>query len=138
MVESTLVLIKPDAFKKGYTGQIITRYEQNGLTLRAMKLMKMTPELAAKHYEEHVAKPFYPELADFMTSAPLVAMVLSGEGAIAKVRELNGATNPEKADKGTIRADFAESMTCNAVHASDSPASAAREIHVFFGEPEIF
>lgn len=137
-MESTLVLIKPDAFGKDYAGKIVARYEAEGLKLQAMKLMKMTPELAAKHYAEHVGKPFYPSLVEFMTSGPLVAMVLAGEGAIAKVRELNGATNPEKAEKGTIRADFAESMTCNAVHASDSPENAQREIHIFFNESEIF
>ncbi|WP_110953114.1 nucleoside-diphosphate kinase [Anaerosinus massiliensis] len=137
-MESTLVLIKPDAFSKHYTGEIIKRYEASELTITALKLLKMTPELAAKHYAEHVEKPFYPSLVEFMTSGPIVAMVLSGENAIGKVRKLNGATNPEKAEPGTIRADFAESMSCNAVHASDSKESAEREIHIFFNEAEIF
>lgn len=138
MIENTLVLIKPDAFSKKYTGKILTCYEENGLTIKALKLLKMTPELAAKHYAEHIGKNFYDELVGFMTSAPLVAMVLTGENAIATVRTLNGATNPEKAAAGTIRKEYAESMQHNAVHASDSPESAAREIHIFFNETEIF
>jgi len=138
MIENTLVLIKPDAFSKKYTGKILTCYEENGLTIKALKLLKMTPELAAKHYAEHIGKNFYDELVGFMTSAPLVAMVLTGENAIATVRTLNGATNPEKAAAGTIRKEYAQSMQHNAVHASDSPESAAREIHIFFNETEIF
>ena len=138
MIENTLVLIKPDAFSKKYTGKILTCYEENGLTIKALKLLKMTPELAAKHYAEHIGKAFYDELVGFMTSAPLVAMVLTGEDAISKVRALNGATNPEKAAAGTIRKAYAQSMQHNAVHASDSPESAAREIHIFFNETEIF
>lgn len=138
MTENTLVLIKPDAFGKHYTGEIIKRYESKELTLQALKLLQMTPKLAAKHYAEHVGKPFYPSLVEFMTSAPLVAMVLSGDDAIAKVRALNGATDPKKAEAGTIRADFAESMSFNAVHASDSVKSAQREIQIFFNECEIF
>ena len=138
MIENTLVLIKPDAFSKKYTGKILTCYEENGLTIKALKLLKMTPELAAKHYAEHIGKNFYDELVGFMTSAPPVAMVLTGENAIATVRTLNGATNPEKAAAGTIRKEYAESMQHNAVHASDSPESAAREIHIFFNETEIF
>lgn len=138
MMESTLVLIKPDAFGKHYTGRIISRYESNGLSVRALKMMRMTPELAARHYEEHIGKPFYPELVEFMTSGPLAAMVLAGENAISKVRELNGATDPKMADPGTIRADFAESKSHNAVHASDSMESAQREIQIFFDESELF
>jgi len=138
MIENTLVLIKPDAFSKRYTGKILTCYEENGLTIKALKLLKMTPELAAKHYAEHIGKVFYDELVGFMTSAPLVAMVLTGEDAISKVRALNGATNPEKAAAGTIRKEYAQSVQQNAVHASDGPESAAREIHIFFNEIEIF
>lgn len=137
-MESTLVLIKPDAFGKNYTGEIIKRYEANGLRIQALKLLKMTPELASKHYADHIKKPFYPSLVEFMTSGPIVAMVLAGENAIGKVRDLNGATNPEKAEAGTIRADFAESMTCNAVHASDSKENASREISIFFDKTEVF
>ena len=138
MIENTLVLIKPDAFGKKYTGNILTCYEKNGLTIKALKLLKMTPELAAKHYAEHIGKDFYDKLVSFMTSSPLVAMVLTGENAIAKVRTLNGATNPEKAAAGTIRKEYAQSVQHNAVHASDGPESAAREIHIFFNETEIF
>ncbi len=138
MIENTLVLIKPDAFDKKYTGKILTCYEENGLKIKALKLLKMTPELAAKHYAEHIGKDFYDELVGFMTSAPLVAMVLTGENAIAKVRALNGATNPEKAAAGTIRKEYAQSVQHNAVHASDGLESAAREIHIFFNETEIF
>ncbi|SEJ07488.1 nucleoside diphosphate kinase [Propionispira arboris] len=138
MIENTLVLIKPDAFDKKYTGRILTCYEENGLKIKALKLLKMTPELAAKHYAEHIGKDFYDELVGFMTSAPLVAMVLTGENAIAKVRALNGATNPEKAAAGTIRKEYAQSVQHNAVHASDGLESAAREIHIFFNETEIF
>lgn len=137
-MESTLILIKPDAFGKGYTGNILQRYEAQGLKIQAIKLMRMTPALAQKHYAEHVGKAFYPPLVEFMTSAPLVALVLAGEGAIAKVRALNGATDPKKAAPGTIRADFAQSTTYNAVHASDGPESAQREIQIFFQENEIF
>lgn len=138
MLENTLVLIKPDAFGKHYTGEIIKRYEANGLSLLALKLMRMTPELAARHYAEHIGKPFYSALVEFMVSGPLVAMVLGGENAIAKVRELHGATDPKEAKAGTIRADFAESKSLNAVHASDSMESAEREIQIFFTEGEIF
>lgn len=138
MMESTLVLIKPDAFGKHYTGRIIARYEENGLSVRGLKMMRMTPELASRHYEEHIGKPFYPELVEFMTSGPLAAMVLAGENAILKVRELNGATDPKMAEPGTIRADFAESKSHNAVHASDSMESAQREIQIFFDESELF
>lgn len=137
-MEKTLVLVKPDAFGKGYTGRILGRYEAKGLKIKALKLLQMTPELAARHYAEHVGKPFYPSLVSFMTSAPLVALVLAGEGAIDKVRALNGATDPKKAAPGTIRAEFAESMSLNAVHASDSVENAEREIAIFFTEDEIF
>ncbi len=103
-----------------------------------MKLMKMDEKIAALHYAEHINKPFYPELVEFMTSSPLVAMVLGGEGAIKKVRDLHGATDPQKAAEGTIRRLYAKDKSENAVHASDSPESAAREIHIFFSEVEIF
>lgn len=131
-MEQSLVFIKPDAVKKQFVGQIIARFEANGLQIVSLKKMAMTCELADKHYAEHVDKPFYPGLREFVTSGPIVAMVLEGEGAIAKIRTLCGATNPEEADAGTIRADFGGSMTENAVHASDSSESAAREIGIFF------
>lgn len=138
MKESTLVLIKPDAFAKHYTGDIIKRYEEAGLEIQAMKMLQMTKTLAAKHYQEHVGRPYYEDLSSFMTSAPLVALVLAGENAIQKVRDLHGKTDPAEAAEGTIRKDFAESKSCNAVHASDSPESAEREIHIFFNETEIY
>lgn len=138
MKESTLVLIKPDAFAKHYTGDIIKRYEEAGLEIQAMKMLQMTDTLAAKHYQEHVGRPYYGDLSSFMTSAPLVALVLAGENAIQKVRDLHGKTDPAEAAAGTIRKDFAESKSRNAVHASDSPESAEREIHIFFNETEIY
>ena len=137
-MEKTLVLVKPDAFKNHHTGDIVKLDEEKGLQLLAMRMMKMTKEVAAKHYEEHIGRPYYAELESFMTSGPIVAMVLAGDNAIAKVRELNGKTDPKEAAPGTIRAMYAESKGCNAVHASDSPESAAREIHIFFNETEIF
>jgi len=137
-MEKTLVLIKPDAFGKNHTGEILKIYEDAGLKIVAAKVMQMDKKIAVIHYAEHVEKPFYPELVEFMTSAPLMALVLGGENAISKVREINGATNPAKAAEGTIRKLFAESVTKNAVHASDSPENAAREIKIFFSEIEQF
>ena len=137
-MEKTLVLVKPDAFKGGHTGDIIKRYEDEGLKLLAVRMMKMTKEVAAKHYVEHIGRPYYEELESFMTSGPIVAMVLAGEGAIAKVRAVTGATDPKEAAEGTIRKLYAASKGENAVHASDSPESAAREIPIFFNETEIF
>lgn len=137
-MEKTLVLIKPDAYKKHHTGDIIKRYEDEGLIILAMRLMKMTKEVAAKHYEEHIGRPYYAELESFMTSGPIVAMVLAGKDVIRKVRDLNGKTDPKEAAPGTIRQLYAASKGENAVHASDSPESAAREIHIFFNETEIF
>ena len=137
MQEKTLVLIKPDAFEKQHTGDIIAIYEKAGLKILAMKLMQMTPRVAQKHYAEHIGRPYYAELEEFMTSAPLVAMVLAGDDAIARVREINGKTNPAEAAEGTVRKLYAESVGKNAVHASDSPASAAREIAIFFSAIEV-
>lgn len=137
-MEKTLVLIKPDAFGKNHTGDILKRYEDEGLKIVAAKVMQMDKKIAAIHYAEHVEKPFYPDLVEFMTSAPLMALVLGGDNAISKVRDINGATNPAKAAEGTIRKLYAESVTKNAVHASDSPESAAREIKIFFSEIEQF
>lgn len=131
------MLIKPDAFAKHYSGDIIKRYESEGFRIVAMKLMQMTERLAAKHYVEHIGRPYYDDLVSFMTSAPLIALVLEGENAISRVREINGKTNPKDAAEGTIRKLYAESGSRNAVHASDSPESAAREIPIFFNETEI-
>ena len=137
-MEKTLVLIKPDAFGNGHAGDILKIYEDAGFKILAAKVMRMTPDLAAKHYAEHIGRPFYAALVDFMTSAPLMALVLAGDDVIKKVRTLNGATNPADADDGTVRKLYAEDKTKNAVHASDSEASAAREIPIFFGAYEIF
>lgn len=137
-MEKTLVLIKPDAFDKHYSGDIIKRYEQEGFRIVAMKLLKMDERLASIHYAEHIGRPYYQDLVSFMTSGPLIAMVLEGENAIARVREINGKTNPAEAVEGTIRKQFAASGRRNAVHASDSPASAKREISIFFSECEIY
>ena len=137
-MEKTLVLIKPDAFGKNHAGAILKIYENAGFKLVAAKVMQMTAAIAAKHYVEHIGRPYYPALVEFMTSSPLMAVVLSGDDVIKKVRELNGATNPAEAAEGTIRKLYAEDKTKNAVHASDSPASAAREIPIFFSECEMF
>ena len=137
-MEKTLVLIKPDAFAKNHTGAILKLYEDAGFKIVAAKVMRMTDAVAAKHYAEHVGKSFYPALVEFMTSAPLMALVLSGDDVIKKVREINGATNPAEAADGTVRKLFAEDKTKNAVHASDSPESAAREIPIFFSATEMF
>lgn len=137
-IEKTLVLIKPDAFQAKHTGDILKIYEANGLKILAMRVMKMTKEVAAKHYVEHIGRKYYPELEAFMTSGPIVAMILSGENAIAKVRELNGATDPQQAAEGTIRKLYAKDKGENAVHASDSPESAAREMPIFFNQTEVF
>ena len=137
-MEKTLVLIKPDAFANHYSGDIIKRYESEGFRIVAMKLMRMTEKSAAKHYAEHIGRPYYEGLVEFMTSAPLIAMVLEGENVIARVREINGKTNPAEAAENTIRKLYAENGSRNAVHASDSPESAEREIHIFFNETEIY
>ena len=137
-MEKTLVLIKPDAFGANHAGNILKIYEDAGFKLLAAKIMKMTPEIAAKHYAEHIGRPYYPALVDFMTSAPLMALVLGGNDVIKRVRELNGATNPAEAAEGTVRKLFAQNKTKNAVHASDSPENSAREIQIFFSACEIF
>jgi nucleoside-diphosphate kinase len=136
--EKTLVLIKPDAFKAHHVGDIIKRYEEAGLALCAMKMLKMNGDIAAIHYVEHIGRPYYDSLVEFMGSGPIVAMVLSGDDAIAKVRDLHGATDPAKAAEGTIRKLYAASKGENAVHASDSQESAAREIRIYFSDMEIF
>lgn len=136
--ERTFVAIKPDGVKRGFIGRIIERFENKGFKIVAMKLLQVTPELAAKHYEEHFGKPFYNRLVHYITSGPIVAMVIEGYGAIDNVRHIVGATDPQKADVGTIRADFAQVMEYNMVHASDSSESAAREIGLYFKPEEIF
>ncbi len=131
-MERTLILVKPDAFARNLTGEIIARFERKGLRLAALQRMTMTRELASQHYAEHQDKPFFGELVDFITSGPLVAMVLEGESAIAAARQVIGATNPLQATTGSIRGDYALEVGQNMVHGSDAPESATREIGLFF------
>ena len=136
-IEKTLSIIKPDAVGKNVIGQIISRFEENGLCLVAGKLVHLSDEMASGFYAEHHGKPFFEDLKKFMTSGPVFVQVLEGENAIQKNRELMGNTNPQEALPGTIRADFANSIDANAVHGSDSAASAKREIEYFFSQEEI-
>ncbi|HHY70845.1 MAG TPA: nucleoside-diphosphate kinase [Thermoanaerobacterales bacterium] len=131
-MEKTFVMIKPDGIRRGLAGNIIQRYEQKGLKIIAASLMKVSEELAQKHYTEHVSKTFFPELIAYITSGPVMAMVLEGPNAIKLARLINGATRIEEATPGTIRGDFATSTTENLVHASDSLESAEREIALWF------
>ncbi len=137
-MERTLSIIKPDAVAKNVIGKIVDRFESNGLRIAAMKKIKLTREDAAKFYEVHKERPFFNDLVEYMTSGPVVVMVLEGENAVAKNRELMGATDPKEAAPGTIRADFAESIEANAVHGSDSLENAQKEIAFFFAQREIF
>ena len=137
-IERTLSIIKPDATSKNIIGKIIDRFEENGLKVVAGKLIHMDQAKAAGFYAEHEGRPFFPNLVEYMTSAPVFVQVLEGDNAVLKNRELMGATNPSEADPGTIRADFAETIDANAVHGSDSEDSAAREISYFFDDSEIF
>jgi len=136
-MEQTLSIIKPDAVAKNVIGKIVDRFESNGLRIAAMKKIKLTKEDAGKFYEVHKERPFYNDLCEYMSSGPVVVMVLEGDSAVAKNRELMGATNPKEAAEGTIRADFAESIEANAVHGSDSLENAKKEIAFFFAEREI-
>jgi nucleoside-diphosphate kinase len=136
-VERTLFLIKPDAVERGLVGEIVARFERRGFRIRGMKLVRVTEQQAAEHYVEHVGKPFYPELVEFITSGPVVAMAIEGLGAVAAVRSMMGATNPLDSAPGTIRGDFALDLGQNVVHGSDSPTSAARETAIFFTDAEL-
>ena len=136
-MERTLSIIKPDAVAKNVIGKIIDRFESNGLRIAACKKIKLTKEDAAKFYEVHKERPFFNDLCEYMSSGPVVVMVLEGENAVAKNRKLMGATDPKEAKPGTIRADFAESIEANAVHGSDSLENAKKEIAFFFAEREI-
>ena len=136
-VERTLSIIKPDAVGKNVIGEIVSRFEKGGLKVIAMKMLQLDEESAGGFYAEHKERPFFKDLMEFMTSGPVIVQALEGESAIARNRELMGATNPADADPGTIRADFAQSIDANAVHGSDSPASAEREISYFFSDEEI-
>ena len=132
--ERTLVLLKPDAMRRGLAGEILGRFEARGLELRAARLVAVDHDLAGRHYAEHAEKPFFDELVEFITSSPTLALVLEGEGAIAVVRTTMGATDPAKAAPGTVRGDLALSMPDNLVHGSDSSESAEREIALWFGD----
>ena len=132
-VERTLSIIKPDAVGKNAIGKIYDRFESNGLQIVAAKMLRLSEQVAGGFYAEHRERPFFADLVSFMTSGPVVVQVLEGENAIAKNRELMGATNPQEADAGTIRADFASSIDANAVHGSDGPDTAKAEIEFFFG-----
>lgn len=132
-MEETLVLVKGDGVKRQLIGEIIRRIEAKNLDINAMQLMNVSRELAEEHYAEHRDKPFFEELVEFITTTPVVAMRISGEGAIKVMRKLMGATNPAEAEPGTIRGDLALSMPDNLVHGSDSPESAERELKLFFG-----
>ncbi len=136
-MERTLIIIKPDAVQRGLIGEIIRRFERRGLRIVAMKMMQITPELAERHYAVHKGKPFYEGLIRYITSAPVVVMVLEGPRAIEIARRTMGATHPLEADPGTIRADFGVEIGRNLVHGSDSPQTAALEIPLFFREEEI-
>jgi nucleoside-diphosphate kinase len=131
-VDRTLILVKPDAFARGLTGEIIARFENKGLTIVALKHMTVTEDLAKQHYAEHDGKPFFGELVEFITSGPIVAMVLEGEEAIRAARQVIGATNPLEAAPGSIRGDYAIAVGQNMVHGSDAPESGRREAALFF------
>ena len=137
MIERTLVIVKPDGVQRGLIGPIITRLERRGLRIAAMKMMQIDEALARRHYAEHEGKPFYPGLISFITSAPVVVMVLEGPNAIEITRATMGATNPAKALPGTIRADYGLETSRNLIHGSDGPESAQREIALYFTESEI-
>lgn len=136
-LERTFSIVKPDAVAKNVIGEIYSRFEKNGLSIVASKMLRLSREQAEGFYAEHKGRPFFPALIEFMTSGPVMVQVLEGENAILKNRELMGATNPQEAAAGTIRADFADSIDANAVHGSDAPESAAREIAYFFAASDI-
>jgi nucleoside-diphosphate kinase len=136
-MQKSLVLLKPDAVERRLIGEVISRFERKGLNIVAMKMLRVTPELSKQHYAEHVAKPFYPNLEEFITSSPIVALAVEGLDVIRVVREMLGATNGLKAAPGTIRGDYSSSRQMNLVHASDSEESAARELALYFQPSEM-
>jgi len=136
-VERTLFLVKPDGVQRGLVGEVVSRIERKGLKIVGMKLVQVTQELAHRHYEEHVEKPFFQGLVQFITASPVVALVLQGAGSVDAVRQAMGATDPKKAAPGTLRGDLGMDMGRNLVHGSDSPQSAAREVALFFSEDEL-
>ncbi len=137
MIERTFVMVKPDGVQRGLVGEVVSRFEKRGIKVCAMKMMKIPKELAERHYAEHKGKSFYDGLVAFITSGPVVCMVLEGDNAVSVVRAMMGKTNPQDAPIGTIRGDLAMHMSKNVVHGSDSPESAKREIALFFNDYEI-
>jgi nucleoside-diphosphate kinase len=131
-MERTLILVKPDAFARGLSGEIISRFERKGLTMLCARLLTVSEQLAQQHYAEHEGKPFFGELVDFITSGPLLALVFEGDHAVAAARQVIGATDPLEAAPGSIRGDFAREVGQNLVHGSDSPESGSREVALFF------
>ncbi|MBW7457049.1 nucleoside-diphosphate kinase [Paenibacillus sepulcri] len=136
-MEKTFLMVKPDGVQRGLIGEIVSRFERKGLKLVAAKFMSITPELAERHYAEHIGKPFYPPLVDFITSSPVFAMVWQGDNVIALARALIGKTDSIAAAPGTIRSDYAVHTNFNLIHGSDSPESAEREIGIFFRQDEL-
>ena len=138
MAERTLVLVKPDGMARGLVGELVGRFERKGLRLAGLKLVRMDEAMANKHYAAHVGKPFFKGLVEYITALPIVAMVWEGPNAITSVRQAMGATDPSKAQPGTIRGDFALDISNNLVHGSDGPQSAVKEISLFFNDNELF
>ncbi len=136
-MERSLVLLKPDTVQRGLIGELLSRLEEKGLKIAAMKMMKVGEDLAKEHYEEHLEKDFFSDLFNFITSSPIVAMVVEGEQAVGVIREMMGSTNPFEAKPGTIRGDYGLDLTKNLIHGSDSKESAEREVKLFFDEEEI-
>lgn len=136
-MEKTFIMVKPDGVQRGLIGDIVNRFEQKGFTLVGAKLMEVSEELAKEHYGEHKERPFFGELVDFITSGPVFAMVWEGENVIHTSRLMIGATNPQEADPGSIRGDYAITVGKNIIHGSDSPESAEREINLFFNESDV-
>ncbi len=133
-MEQTFVMIKPDGVQRGLIGEIIKRFETKGFIITELRMLKIKPDMAAEHYKEHVEKPFYNDLINFITSGPVVAMVMEGEDCVSQVRTIVGSTDPQKATPGSIRADYATTVRYNVIHASDSLESATREIGLFFNK----
>jgi nucleoside-diphosphate kinase len=137
-VERTLIIVKPDGVERGLIGDVLRRFEQRGLTVAGLKMIRIGAELAARHYAEHQGKPFYLGLIEFITSGPVVVSAIQGPGAIALVRAMMGATNPANAAPGTLRGDFAVNLSYNVIHGSDGPEAAQREIALYFTPDELF
>jgi nucleoside-diphosphate kinase len=136
-MERTLILLKPDAVERRLCGRIMTRIEERGFTFAGVKMLKVTPELSRKHYAEHVSKPFYPQLEEFITAGPIIALCVEGPEAVRVMRDMMGKTNGRDSAPGTIRGDFGLSRQMNLIHGSDSPESAAREIPIYFKPEEL-